>query len=72
MKKILVLILGFSIGIQYATAQEIQYATAQESGENNIKNVRFGLKTAGMLTWYKPDNAKNLKTMACQLKDATG
>lgn len=64
MKKILVLILGFSIGIQYATAQE--------SGENNIKNVRFGLKTAGMLTWYKPDNAKNLKTMACQLKDATG
>ena len=49
MKKILVLILGFCIGFQYATAQE--------SGENNIKNVRFGLKTAGMLTWYKPDNA---------------
>ncbi len=64
MKKILVLILGFSIGIQYATAQE--------SGENNIKNVRFGLKTAGMLTWYKPDNAKKFENNGVSAKGCYG
>ena len=64
MKKILVLILGFCIGFQYATAQE--------SGENNIKNVRFGLKTAGMLTWYKPDNAKKFENNGVSAKGCYG
>ena len=64
MKKILVLILGFCIGIQYATAQE--------SGENNIKNVRFGLKTAGMLTWYKPDNTKKFENNGVSAKGCYG
>ncbi|HET6991887.1 MAG TPA: hypothetical protein VFJ43_11215, partial [Bacteroidia bacterium] len=50
MKKVLLLILALTVGSKYVIAQD--------SGENDIKNFRFGLKTSGMLTWYKPDQKK--------------
>ncbi|MBI3512361.1 MAG: outer membrane beta-barrel protein [Bacteroidetes bacterium] len=50
MKKILFIFLAFTFGSKYAFTQD--------SGENDLKNFRFGLKAAGMLTWYKPDDVK--------------
>jgi hypothetical protein len=50
MKKVLLLALALTIGGKYVIAQD--------GGENDIKNFRFGLKAAGQLTWYKPDQKK--------------
>ena len=63
MKKVILLMLALTIGGKYAIAQ---------SGENDTKNFRFGLKTAGMLTWYKPDDQKKYTSGGVSAKGCYG
>ncbi len=62
MKKVILLLLVLTIGGKYVIAQD----------ENNIKNFRFGLKTAGMLTWYKPDDKKKYTSGGVSAKGCYG
>lgn len=64
MKKVLLLTLALTFGGKYVFAQD--------GGENDIKNFRFGLKTAGMLTWYKPDDKKKYTSGGTSAKGAYG
>jgi hypothetical protein len=63
MKKALFLFLALTIVGKYAFAQD---------GENDLKNFRFGLKTTGMLTWYKPDDKKKFSSGGVSAKGSYG
>lgn len=54
MKKAIFLFLALAFGGKYVLAQD--------GGENDLKNFRFGIKTVGMLTWYKPDDQKKFSS----------
>lgn len=62
MKKVILLLLALTFGGKYVIAQD----------ENNIKNFRFGLKTAGQLTWYKPDDKKKYTSGGVSAKGCYG
>jgi hypothetical protein len=64
MKKVILLFLALTLGGKYVIAQD--------GGENDIKNFRFGLKTAGMLTWYKPDDKKKYTSGGVSAKGCYG
>ncbi len=66
MKKALLLFLALTFGGKYVIAQD---ATA---GENDIKNFRFGLRTAGMLTWNKPEDSKKYASNGVSAKGSYG
>lgn len=62
MKKVILLFLVLTLGGKWAFAQE----------ENNIKNFRFGLKTAGQITWFKPDDKKKYESAGVSAKGCYG
>ncbi len=64
MKKVLLLILALSMGGKYAIAQD--------AGENDLKNFRFGLKTTGMLTWFKPEDKKKYESGGVSARGSYG
>ncbi len=62
MKKALFILLSLLIGGKYAFAQD----------ENELKNFRFGLRTGGMLCWYKPDDKKKFESGGVTAKGSYG
>lgn len=63
MKKALFLVLALAFGGKQLLAQD---------GENDLKNFRFGLKTTGGLTWYKPDDKKKFESGGVTAKGGYG
>ncbi len=63
MKKSIFILLALVISGKFAVAQE---------GENDLKNFRFGLKAAPMITWYKPDDQKKFESGGAMLRFSYG
>ncbi len=64
MKKVLLLILALSMGGKYAIAQD--------TGENDLKNFRFGLKATGMVNWYKPEDKNKFTSQGATARGSYG
>ena len=45
---------------------------AQDSGENNLKNFRFGLKAQPSVVWFKPEDTKKYESSGARFKFAYG
>ncbi|MCE2772251.1 MAG: PorT family protein [Bacteroidetes bacterium] len=63
MKKSIFILLSLIISAKIALAQQ---------GENDLKNFRFGLKAAPMITWYKPDDQKKFESGGAMFRFSYG